>query len=369
MLRAPIGDGVIRDARTGELIEVPAAVDTQTVQASQQHLLERETEDVDLLLIVDRNEEVTGADLTSVTAGNDEYLHPCVNFQMSAQGAARMVALTGGNLPYGNGQSYRRLAILLDRQVLSAPRIIGPIRDKGRITGNFTREEVVFLVAILRAGRLPVQLEKMPISEHQIAANSTMRQAAVFIVATALGVLVVIWLLLVLRHGLIGVGSTLASLLQILFTLVVVELIHVTVNMPSVISTTAMSLLTVVGLSADLRVRARTQTQYGECVEGHAARCDVQCDSVCIPIGSSMVGGNGRVRARELPGSQSRDTRGDWQYCCLGDSLFLPVVAHIHACQRLSGPEARRSYRRYVDVSSGIAAYCSLRFVGGRGSC
>ena len=57
---------------------------------------------------------------------------------------------------------------MLDERLLSFPRLITTISDSGRITGNFTKEEVDFLVGILRAGRLPATLNKEPISENQI---------------------------------------------------------------------------------------------------------------------------------------------------------------------------------------------------------
>ena len=47
-----------------------------------------------------------------------------------------MGALTTKNRP--NGESYKQLAIVLDDQLHSAPRIESPIHRNGQITGSFT---------------------------------------------------------------------------------------------------------------------------------------------------------------------------------------------------------------------------------------
>jgi SecD/SecF fusion protein len=79
-----------------------------------------------------------------------------------------MAALTNLNLPDKDTDFHRRLGIVLDNELLSAPRIMSVIADRGRITGRFTQEEVNFLVRVLRAGKLPAVLNKEPISENII---------------------------------------------------------------------------------------------------------------------------------------------------------------------------------------------------------
>jgi preprotein translocase subunit SecD len=50
------------------------------------------------------------------------------------------------------------LAIVLDKQVQSAPTIETRIAGEGRITGSFTQEEVANLALVLRSGALPASL-------------------------------------------------------------------------------------------------------------------------------------------------------------------------------------------------------------------
>ena len=80
-----------------------------------------------------------------------------------------MLELTAANRPDGN--FHRRMAIIMDDKVLSAPNLNSPISNSGQITGNFTQEEVEFLVTILRSGRLPATLSEEPVSENRVGAG------------------------------------------------------------------------------------------------------------------------------------------------------------------------------------------------------
>ena len=113
-----------------------------------------------MLLAIDDGCNVTGDNLGVVSAGNDEYLNPCVNFRLKGEGSTLFGLLTSENRPDMDAQPpfYRHLAIMLDERLLSFPRLITTISESGRITGDFTKEEVDFLVGILRAGRLPATL-------------------------------------------------------------------------------------------------------------------------------------------------------------------------------------------------------------------
>jgi preprotein translocase subunit SecD len=58
----------------------------------------------------------------------------------------------------------RRIAIVLDGVVQSAPVINSPIREDGTITGRFTRAEVESLAQVLRAGSLPAPVTVVAIT-------------------------------------------------------------------------------------------------------------------------------------------------------------------------------------------------------------
>ena len=101
---------------------------------------------------------VTGDYFDSVSAGRDRVGAPCIDFAFNPAGARRFGKLTAGNLPDYGADRFSNLAIILDRQVFSAPAIRSRIDDRGEITGNFSEAEVNELVALLGAGSLPVPL-------------------------------------------------------------------------------------------------------------------------------------------------------------------------------------------------------------------
>ena len=134
----------------------------------------KEVEVLQFLIVQDPpSRAVTGRYLTQARSSMDRDGRPSVGFQFNAAGAVLFNSLTGANLPDPeNGPTsgfHRRLAILLDGKVYSAPRINDRISSSGEISGNFTMKEVEELVAVLNAGALEVPLIQSPVSEFTIS--------------------------------------------------------------------------------------------------------------------------------------------------------------------------------------------------------
>jgi preprotein translocase subunit SecD len=103
--------------------------------------------------LVRREAVITGRDLKNARAGIDPQTNaPDVQFSLNPQGAEKFKRETGRNVG-------RRLAIILDGSVASAPTIQSQISDSGVITGRFTSQEADELAKILRAGALPASLK------------------------------------------------------------------------------------------------------------------------------------------------------------------------------------------------------------------
>jgi preprotein translocase subunit SecD len=95
---------------------------------------------------------ITGNDLRNARPTVDEFNLPAVSFTLKSEGSAKFSKVTAANVG-------RRLAIVLDGRVRSAPTIEGPIPStEARITGSFTQQEVSELSLILRSGALPASL-------------------------------------------------------------------------------------------------------------------------------------------------------------------------------------------------------------------
>jgi SecD/SecF fusion protein len=109
--------------------------------------------------------DVTGAYLEQAMPDHDDFGQPCVGFVLGSAGAQRLGALTSDNLPDALQGFARRLGIIVDGQLYSAPAIRSPISKQGKIIGSFTRQQVEELVEVLNAGPLPAALrlvEKRP---------------------------------------------------------------------------------------------------------------------------------------------------------------------------------------------------------------
>jgi SecD/SecF fusion protein len=117
------------------------------------------------VLVVTDASDVTGAYLTKSEPGTDEEGKPCVKFNFNTTGGQKFGELTSEHQPDKISGFKYRLGIILDNELYSAPSINSPIYESGIITGNFSKEEVDFLVDVLNAGSLPAVLVKEPISE------------------------------------------------------------------------------------------------------------------------------------------------------------------------------------------------------------
>ena len=96
---------------------------------------------------------MTGEMLESASPGTDQYGNRVVNIEFTTDGGERFYEVT-------RQLTGQPLAILLDGQIISAPRINESISGgRAVITGSFTSQEMRDLVVQLKAGALPVPVE------------------------------------------------------------------------------------------------------------------------------------------------------------------------------------------------------------------
>ncbi len=152
------------------LVQVPGLQDPQTLEDQLgktaklefRMLADSATGDVDLLpskdekgakVPVERRVMASGADLTDAQPAFDHQTNePMVSFKFNLKGAQKFGQATSENVG-------RRMAIVLDNEVVSAPVIRSAITGgSGQITGNFTVKDANDLSVLLRAGALPAKL-------------------------------------------------------------------------------------------------------------------------------------------------------------------------------------------------------------------
>jgi len=114
--------------------------------------------DVLEILVASDPFNVNGSHLKRVLPSVDSQGVPCVNFTLDSKGARLFGGLTGNNLPDKVSDFTRKMGIILNDELHSAPAIRSTIFDRGEITGSFTQDEVEDLCAILNAGSLPAPI-------------------------------------------------------------------------------------------------------------------------------------------------------------------------------------------------------------------
>ncbi len=173
-LKTPVLGDTIRDTFTGKIIERPA-INNDEDYALEKWMDRSGIKGVDVLMATELfgrpYANVNGDDLASAQTGFEKNGQPIVEFRLNTQGASKMLAMTSRAQPESGGSFRRRMAIIMDKKVLSAPELRSSIAGSGQITGNFTKEEVDFLVTILRSGRLPATLSEEPASENRVGAG------------------------------------------------------------------------------------------------------------------------------------------------------------------------------------------------------
>jgi len=173
---------------------------------------------------------VTGDYLADAEESWDEMGRPEVAFTMNKQGASLMEKLTGENVG-------RKMAVVLDEKITSAPVIESKIGERGRITmGGYgdpfkLQQEVKDLVGVLRSGALPAPLKKS--FETQVGA--TMGQDAIdkAKVAMVIGSLAVIFFMLI-YYRVSGFIANIAMVFNMLFMAAILAAFEASLTLPGI---------------------------------------------------------------------------------------------------------------------------------------
>ena len=201
------------------------------------------------LIIHDQPEyTVTGKYLTNASPTADESGNPAVSFRFNPRGAALFGSLTQRNLPDATDGFKRRLAILLDGKVHSAPSINSRISDSGQITGRFDMSEVNELVGVLNAGALEVPLKPNPISEFTISpllGIDVQEKGINAIFASAL----VVFIFVLTYYRLAGLIAALSLVLNLLLVVGAMAFISATFTLPGLAG-----LVLTIGMAVDSNV-------------------------------------------------------------------------------------------------------------------
>ena len=184
---------------------------------------------------------IHGDHLSYARPNYDQSARPCIDFGMKGSGAHLFQGLTANNID-------RRLGIIMDENLLSAPNINSAISDRGQITGDFSQEEVDEIAGVLKAGKLPAALVPQPISESEISptlGHDTIQKGQLAISISLAAVLV----FMVLYYRFAGMVAALALTMNLLLILALMILIKAALTLPGLAG-----LVLTVGMSVDANV-------------------------------------------------------------------------------------------------------------------
>ncbi len=186
---------------------------------------------------------------------------PEVSFEFDRQGAAISERMTGDNIG-------RKMAILLDEKITSAPVIKSRIGARGRITlGSFgdpfqLQQEAKDLVAVLRSGALPAPLRKT--FETQVGPTMGRDSIEKAKLSMYIGAAAVI-LFMLIYYRVSGLIAVIAMLLNMLYMLAILAGFEASLTLPGIAG-----LVLTVGMAVDANIiiyeRIREELRLGKSV-------------------------------------------------------------------------------------------------------
>lgn len=203
---------------------------------------------------IKREVVLSGDLLVDAQAGYDNSSQPVVNFRFNNIGGKKFADVTRENV----GKPF---AIVLDNEIITAPRINEPILGgSGMISGQFTTESANELAMLLRAGALPAPLKV--VEERTVGPSlgqdsiESGKKAAVLGTALVMG-------FMVLSYLLFGVFANVALVINMTLVVACLTLFGATLTMPGIAG-----MVLTLGMSVDANVlifeRIREEIRNGK---------------------------------------------------------------------------------------------------------
>ncbi|MAV48761.1 MAG: protein translocase subunit SecD [Pelagibacteraceae bacterium] len=190
---------------------------------------------------VEKTLVLSGEHLTDAQPGFDNINNnSVVNFKLDNFGAKKFAYATKNNIG-------RRLAIVIDNQVVSAPTIRDAITaGSGQISGGFSVEEANNLAIVLRSGALPAPMSI--IEERTVGPDLGQESIDKGIMSLIIGfVLVIIYILI--NYKILGIFANISLLINLILLLGILTLIEATLTLPGIAG-----IILTVGMAVDANV-------------------------------------------------------------------------------------------------------------------
>ncbi len=189
---------------------------------------------------VEKKASISGRDLKNAKRGVDRYGKPNVQFSLNATGSKKFAKVTGDNVG-------RRLAIVLDNQIMSAPVIKDKITTPdAEIEGNFTIEEAEDLALVLRSGSLPASVIYL---EERTVGPSLGRDSIERGIKSGILGLLLIMLFMLFYYRLSGLNAIVALILNIIILFGIISYLKAVLTLPGIAG-----IILTVGMAVDANV-------------------------------------------------------------------------------------------------------------------
>ena len=165
---------------------------------------------------------------------------PTVSFKLDRLGAQKFGRTTTDNVG-------KRLAIVLDGKIISAPSINEPITSgNGIISGNFTFQEATDLALLLRSGALPTPLEV--VEERTVGPDLGEDSIKSGVTSLIIGFILVIFFMFY-KYRLFGLIANTALIANLLMLVGVLTILEATLTLPGIAG-----IILTVGMAVDANV-------------------------------------------------------------------------------------------------------------------
>jgi len=252
--------------------EIPA--DLEVAWSSTDDTLGIEKQVVRQIFVLTKKAEMTGSSvedaMPNIGQGYDPSIanQPIVEFEVKKEAIKLFAQITGANVG-------KRLAIVLDNKVVSAPRINGKIPGgKSTITGSRDMQDAKDLSIVLRSGALPAPVNI--IEERTVGATLGDDSIRMGKNAAIVG-LILVMIFMIIYYKLAGIIADLALVLNMVFIMGAMAYLNAVLTLPGIAG-----LILTIGMAVDANVlifeRIREEINLGK------------------PVGASVINGFDRAR-------------------------------------------------------------------------
>ncbi len=197
------------------------------------------SEDSSEIMVIKKKIIVSGDQLNNAQAQFQDAM-PVVHFSLNHIGAKKFAEATTKNRG-------KRLAIILDGRVLSAPVINDPIvGGDGVISGHFTVESATELALMLKAGALPAPLKI--VEERSIGPNLGADSIESGKTAAIAG-FIFVTLFMLLAYGILGLIANITLVIALLYIFALLSMLQATLTLPGIAG-----IILTIGMAVDANV-------------------------------------------------------------------------------------------------------------------